>query len=194
VDLSFPLPESDWTGHPDPAIDLTAIKLRVFQQHASSQGKELGVFSLGPRFIPGDLAAFDAVEDVVMIGYPNGLSDSVNNYPLVRRGITASHPGVDFNGRPQIAVDMACFHGSSGSPVLVPHNLGRAKPVSFFDDARPFAFLGVLAEGPLHPVEGQVLIASPTPIQTISGVPMNLGYIIKAKEVQALATHVASNT
>jgi len=57
-----------------------------------------------------------------MIGYPNGLWDHVNNLPLIRRGITASHPGVDYqiegqNGPGVTVIDMACFPDSSGSPV-----------------------------------------------------------------------------
>lgn len=32
------------------------------------------------------------MEDVVMIGYPIGLSDTYNHKPIIRRGITASHP------------------------------------------------------------------------------------------------------
>jgi hypothetical protein len=194
VDLDFPLPESAWTGHPDPDIDLSAIKFNTFQQQAQIQGKEIAVFSLSQRFIPDDLAVFDAVEDIVMIGYPSGWWDSTNNYPIVRRGITASHPGIDFNGKPEIAIDMACFHGSSGSPVLLPYDMGRPKPISFFDDTRLFAFLGVLATAPMHLVEGQVLIPSPAPIPTQSTIPMNLGFIIKAKEVAALASVLAGTT
>lgn len=66
-----------------------------------------------------------AVEEILMVGYPNGLWDSVNNYPLIRRGITASHPAVDFevDGVPTTVVDAACFPGSSGSPVIL-HNVG----------------------------------------------------------------------
>jgi hypothetical protein len=37
-----------------------------------------------------------ALEDVVMVGYPSGLWDSVNNLPILRRGITASHPATNF--------------------------------------------------------------------------------------------------
>jgi hypothetical protein len=193
VDLSFPLSESSWVGHPDPVIDLSGIRLSVFQHQASVQGKELAVFSLSERFIPSDLVAFDAVEEIIMVGYPSGLWDSTNNYPLVRRGITASHPGIDFEGKPEIAVDMACFPGSSGSPVLLPHQPGRAKPVTFFDDTRPFAFLGVLVRGPQHRVPGQVLLPSPTPIPTASLIPMNLGHIIKAREVAVLARHLTGS-
>ena len=111
VELAFPLPESAWTGHPDPTIDLSAIRFSTFQHKTQVQGKEIAAFSLGERFIPNDLTAFDAVEDIVMIGYPSGWWDSTNNYPIVRRGITASRPGIDFNGKPEIAIDMACFQG-----------------------------------------------------------------------------------
>jgi hypothetical protein len=106
----------------------------------------------------------------------------------VRRGITASHPGIDFEGRPQIAIDMACFEGSSGSPVLLPYDPTRAKRVAFFDESRLFAFLGVLFSGPQHPVPGQLMVPSALPIPTQSVIPMNLGY--KAREVIALAQHL----
>ena len=43
---------------------------------------------------------------------------------------------------------------------------------------------------PMHSVVGEVLIASPAPIPTQSEIPMNLGFIIKAKEVVALACHL----
>jgi hypothetical protein len=192
VDLAVPLPESAWTGHADAAVDLCAIRLSTFQQQA--QGKELGVITLNRRLIPDDLMAFDAVEDVVMVGYPGAWWDSTNNYPIVRRGITASHPGIDFEGKPDIALDMACFWGSSGSPVLLPQDLGRVKQVAFFDETRPFAFLGVFYFGGTHPVEGEVLIPSPHPISTQSMIPANLGLIVKAKEVAALASHLEGTT
>src|ERR1700730_15843620 len=74
VDIDFPLPESAWTGHPDPTVDLCAIRLSTFQQQA--QGKELGIITLNGKLIPDDLMAFDAVEDVVMVGYPGAWWDS----------------------------------------------------------------------------------------------------------------------
>lgn len=33
-----------------------------------------------------------AIEDIVMIGYPIGISDQYNHKPVIRRGITATHP------------------------------------------------------------------------------------------------------
>jgi hypothetical protein len=190
VDLAFPLSESEWIGHPDPTIDLCGIKLSRFQQHAQAQGKELAVLSLSQRLIPNDLAAFDAVEEIVMIGYPSGWWDETNNYPILRKGVTASHPGIDFNGKPEIAIDMACFPGSSGSPVLIPYSMARAKPVAFFDASRPVAFLGVLAAGPMFPIAGEVCDGSSAPLPTRTTIPMNLGFVVKAHAVAALASHI----
>jgi len=193
VDLTLPLSETAWTGHPDPAIDLAGIPLRVFQEPALAQGKELAIRGFEAPHIPDDLSVFDAIEDIIMIGYPSGCWDSVNNYPLLRRGITASHPGIDFDGRPDIAIDMACFHGSSGSPVLLPYSSSRIKPVPFFSPSRLFAFLGVLYAGPLHLIEGRVVVPAPALISTVANIPMNLGYVIKAREVAKLAAHIATS-
>lgn len=52
-----------------------------------------------------------------MVGYPDGIWDEFNNQPIVRRGITATHPKNDFNGKGEFLIDAVCFPGSSGSPV-----------------------------------------------------------------------------
>lgn len=54
-----------------------------------------------------------------MVGYPIGLADARNNYPIFRKGYTAAHPAVDFNEDGIGLVDMACFPGSSGSPIYI---------------------------------------------------------------------------
>jgi hypothetical protein len=54
-----------------------------------------------------------------MVGYPISLWDSVNNLPLLRRGITATHPKIDYRGKPEFLIDAAVFPGSSGSPVYL---------------------------------------------------------------------------
>jgi hypothetical protein len=197
VDLSLSVTEHDWTGHPDPGIDLCAIRLDIFQQEARRRTHELAVFALSSLAVPDDLTAFDAVEEIVMIGYPSGLWDSANNYPLFRRGITASHPGVDYEGKPRFVVDTACFAGSSGSPVLLPRDSGgvRVKRVPFFDEGgRTFAFLGVLADGPYHDIEGEIEGAdsTSTPVRMRGKIPMHLGYVIKSREVAVLAEHIAN--
>lgn len=77
---------------------------------------------------------------VYFIGYPEGISDVQNNFPLVRKGIISSHPKVDFNDLPQVIVDAQVFPGSSGSPVFV--NLRTDGQMS---DGRPIIkLLGVV--------------------------------------------------
>ena len=66
-----------------------------------------------------DLEGLDVVNDVLMIGYPNGLFDNRSFFPLFRVGKTAFHPAFDFCGFKRGLVDMACLPGSSGSPIFV---------------------------------------------------------------------------
>jgi hypothetical protein len=129
---------------------------------------------------PEEEARFPAVMQVAMVGYPIGLWDEINNLPISRRGTTASHPAVNFNGLPQVVIDMACFPGSSGSPVL------------FFDRdyfAGAQRFLGVLYAGPVFSSEGAIKIRDvPTRIEAFPVVQsmVHLGYVIKAREVLTL--------
>ena len=54
-----------------------------------------------------------------MVGYPIGLSDQYNHKPVIRRGITSSHPRKDYQGKKETLLDVACYPGSSGSPVFI---------------------------------------------------------------------------
>lgn len=53
-----------------------------------------------------------------MVSYPIGLIDNINNFPIFRRGITASHPGLSFKVKPEFLIDASCWPGSSGSSVF----------------------------------------------------------------------------
>jgi hypothetical protein len=140
----------------------------------------------------------DAVEPVVMIGYPNGLWDHVNNLPLMRRGVTASHPGIDFKiegskGAPVTVVDMACFPGSSGSPVFAYSSGVYATKDGSTSVGTRAVFLGVLASGPIMQADGKIVVrdiptvATPIPQMRLM---LNLGYVIKAREIVVLGKHL----
>jgi hypothetical protein len=130
-----------------------------------------------------------------MVGYPNGLWDAANNFPLLRRGITASHPAVDFDvdGVATTVVDIASFPGSSGSPVFI-YNAGT------YSDKRGgtiigtrIILLGILFSGPTFQSDGSIVIKNiPTanvPVPQIT-MMMNLGYIIKANELADLGSAI----
>ena len=66
-----------------------------------------------------NLQDLSALEELVMVGYPIGLWDERNNFPIFRKGFTACHPAIDFNEDGIGLIDMACFPGSSGSPIYI---------------------------------------------------------------------------
>lgn len=185
VDVLIPCQSGLWTPAPE-EIDLCAVPILPFlPPNAFYRTLDSGIVLSNEL-----LADLDAIEDVFMVGYPSGLWDSVNNYPLVRRGITATHPAVDFEGRPNVVIDLACFPGSSGSPVFIYNPSGHAvKGGPFNIGVTRIIFLGVLFAGPTITSDGEVVIEeAPTGIRGDVKVRsmMNLGYIIKAAEVVSL--------
>jgi hypothetical protein len=54
-----------------------------------------------------------------MLGYPKGYGDTTNNYPIVRRGTTATPIKSDFDGKKEFLLDIPIYNGSSGSPVVL---------------------------------------------------------------------------
>lgn len=140
-----------WFGHPNSDIDV-AITSLSFMESQFRQASDIDLFYrfVGPFTIPTEeqTANFDAIEDIIFIGYPNGIWDTKNFLPVVRRGITASPIGVDFNGQPKFLIDASVFPGSSGSPVFL-YNAGAYRPNKVnqneFTVGTRLMFLGILA-------------------------------------------------
>lgn len=179
-----------WVAHPETDIDLCAMPIAPILERANQAGKRLFFVQLDMSLIPSaqDLAQLTAMEDILMAGYPNGIWDEKNNMPVLRRGVTATHPNLDWNGKPEFLIDAACFPGSSGSPVFL-FNLGgyAAKTGGMVIGSR-LKLLGVLYAGPQHTVEGEIRIVKvPTldrPV-AVSTIPNNLGIIVKARKLEA---------
>ncbi|GAB6285336.1 MAG: hypothetical protein STSR0009_15370 [Methanoregula sp.] len=176
--------------HPDKDIDLVAISTAPLNLEAERMGKDIFHFTFDQTMIPNDdqLEELSAVEDILMAGYPIGLWDYYNNLPIIRRGITASHPAMDFCGKSITVIDAACFPGSSGSPVLI-FKEGMYQTKKGLMMGKRILLLGVLYGGPQMTVEGDIEIKNiPTVKQQISetSIPIHLGYVIKAKEILKL--------
>jgi len=137
----------------------------------------------------------DVCEPVLMVGCPSGLWDEANGLPLFRRGVTASHPAIEFDGRPEFAVDIGVYSGSSGSPIFLFEQglIRNGKSSLNFSPGQRFALLGMLWGGPRISESGELSV-EPVPTDTrvsiTTGVRMHLGYAIKAKEILALAKEV----
>ena len=193
------LPDFDrmWVSHPDPSVDLAAIlvsRLKGILVPKAGHNNSNDVFLpyLGTSLIPNEtrFEEMQLIEDIIMVGYPIGLWDSVNNLPIVRRGITATHPAADFNGRREFLIDCACFPGSSGSPVFryrpeFPMKSGAGIQIS--GGKARIELLGILSSGPQHSAEGQIRIVQlPTASTAVPRIeiPINIGVVIRSDRLR----------
>lgn len=178
---------TNWFFHSTKDLCFTYCN-ELFQKIPQITGKSVFYKSVDSSLIYGQekLKALSMMESVVMIGYPNGLWDCKNNYPLFRYGFTASHPGYDFNEKGIGVIDMACFPGSSGSPVFI-LNEGHYRNKSgemIFGENR-IVFLGTLFAGPQYSVDGNIVIKNITQVPVAeTHLMLNLGYYIKAYELK----------
>lgn len=119
VDFDIPLYSNGaatWHVHRDYVknkIDIAVIEIDQKKIKAGHFFKGLSASNFFPKnFViqPG--------EDVMIIGFPRGLSDSKHNLPIVRNAMISSAYGVDFQGSPFFLVDANLHPGMSGSPVI----------------------------------------------------------------------------
>ena len=105
--------------HPDENVDLAICNISDLYNHLSQNKQNIFIRTIPIEMIPKESENFDAIEDVLFVGYPNGIFDMKNHLPIMRRGITASPYNVDFNGSKKFLIDAQVFPGSSGSPVFI---------------------------------------------------------------------------
>lgn len=169
-------------AHPDADVDLCIIPPGGMLDFAIGDKRPFAV-ALGEENIPtaDDWEGFDSVEGVWMIGCPNGIYDTLNNLPIVRSGITATSPRLLYKGKQEFVVDMACFPGSSGSPIFRAPSPMRFNRKTGNNDLggpdRGFLF-GILYAGPLITNEGNIVLTSRPRVEVAS--MMHLGYAIRS--------------
>lgn len=179
-----------WIMHPDDKVDLCIFPLGGIIEQMRKQDKKPFYILIDENMVPSkaDEENFGAMEEIVMVGYPNGIWDQLNNLPILRKGITATHPSYNYNGKNEFLIDAACFPGSSGSPVFLLNLNGYSdKKGTTYMGAIRVKFLGILYAGPQHKIDGEVKIVDvPIAQKEISQIliPNNLGNVIKAKELQ----------
>lgn len=187
-----------WVDHPDPHVDLCVLPINPLLAHLDSRGQRFFFVPLDESLIPTDqeLADYGALEDILMVGYPNGIWDSVNNMPILRRGVTATHPRLNYEGRKEFVIDAACFPGSSGSPVFL-YNEGTwsTRQGANIGGTR-IKLLGLLYAGPQHTAAGEVRIVNvPTQQRAMafSTIPNNLGFVIKSERLNEIRATLLSH-
>lgn len=119
-----------------------------------------------------DYSDLQLVQDVIMVGYPSGLIDIVNNKPIIRTGTVATNINNRYNGKEIFLIDVATFKGSSGSPIFTLNNDGE------------LFLLGINSECLNH--NTRVNKKKKDQLSRASGyvdIPNNLGVIINSKIV-----------
>jgi hypothetical protein len=101
--------------------DLALALIGPLVNETQAQGKPLFFRSLHAELVPDrrTFSGIGAVEETIFVGYPWGLMDASNRTPLFRRGITATPPWNNFEGRPVFLIDANVYEGSSGSPAFI---------------------------------------------------------------------------
>lgn len=180
--------------HSDPEIDLCALLITPIIEHQISKGLHFEMSYLSMEDIPSDeqLEGLRFVEELTMVGYPNGISDERNNFPIFRKGTTASHPGVDFNGKPECVIDMTVTPGSSGSPVFVYNSNGyKEKNGSLVLGSERLIFLGVNKAVFTISTIGEIIeVPAPTKAVSLSSVGINLGIIVKSNAIRDIEKQI----
>lgn len=187
-----------WIPHPDTNVDLGALSFVQIRDHAK-QKMEKDIFSIlfDKNLIRDDDVLereADVAEEILMIGYPVGLWDELNNFPIIRKGIAATHPALDFQDKSIGVVDIACFPGSSGSPIIsYVSGAYYDKPSKSFKIGQKVILLGLLFGGPVHTSEEKIEIKE-IPVQQVpitkSHQWIHLGYYVKAKEILVLCEYI----
>jgi len=182
---------AEWVFHPKHDLCFTVLQ-PLLEQIKLKASKNIYYKPFTEDIIWEDskLEDLNAAEDITMIGYPIGLYDRINNLPLLRKGITASHPALDFNDKGVGVIDCSCFPGSSGSPVVIYNDNGYSdKKGNTYLGAKRFIFIGVLFSGPVCDANGNIeiqVIPTKQKITKSTSLMINLGYYIKAKEILKL--------
>lgn len=167
--------EQRWIPHPNPDIDLCIMPMAPIEKELEKKRISIFYVSFDASSLPQKetMESLGPIEDIIMVGYPNGIWDKTNNLPIFRKGITATHPKFDYNGKEEFLIDAACFPGSSGSPVL---RLNGG-----------MMLLGVLYAGPQYMVNGEIEIVNVPTVQkqmAVSRIPNNLGVVMKSKMIR----------
>ena len=174
-----------WIHHPDSSVDLCCLLLAEALTELQKSNTRVFYIPLETNLIPSreNLTDLSAMEDVVMVGYPIGLSDAYNHKPIIRRGITSSHPKKDYQGKKETLLDMACYPGSSGSPVFVLNQGTYTTPKGVTVGNRIY-LLGVLYGGHEFNAQGVLHFSNlPNVPVPVTRIPINLGIMIKAERV-----------
>lgn len=189
IDITVADFPAQWVPHPDPTVDLTIMLCAGLLRELIKQGKKPFFVTLDQSLVPTDaeLADLTPLEDILVVGYPNGIIDTAHNIPVFRRGITATPVYIDFNNTTEFLIDAAIFPGSSGSPVfLFNQGIWIDRKGNTAAGGTRVKLLGIVHAVFNNLVNGEIsIVPAPTQGRAVAAtlVPNNLGLCVKASRV-----------
>jgi len=168
--------------HPNPNIDLACVNIStVISQLGSKIYYKFLEKTVFANFTEPEL---DAGQRVIFVGYPENRYDQKHNLPVLRSGVTASHPKLNYNGEEQFLIDAQVFPGSSGSPVFLnmkeaQYNRGQI----IIGSGLPYLFVGVVSA---TMIRNNIVSPLPANMVGISEEVIGLGLVFKATSLDAL--------
>lgn len=192
LEKGFYLTIPDWQClqfyHPNPEIDIAICPFLPIIQRVKEDFKQNLFFKAIPRkTIPDqdEINSLNAMEEVIFLGYPNGMWDSIHNLPILRKGITASPLQINFENRPQFLIDASVFSGSSGSPLFTVNDGTYLDKGSICFGSR-FYFLGVVSavyfRTQINNVEARTIPTSIIPVVENKEM-IDLGIVFKSQTI-----------
>lgn len=185
--IKFPLNDfqSHWIVHPDSNIDLCIMSIAPILEEVKNQNISVFYRAFNESLIPTteEWNSFDVLEEIIMIGYPLGLWDRVNNLPITRVGQSATPLKIDYMEREEFLINIPVFPGSSGSPIILYGQYAKGQNEK---SEKELYLLGILYESPMYNVEGvseTVISKVPVNFKTVIGIPVNIGLVIKSSKL-----------
>lgn len=184
------------TPHWNNEVDLCAIWIQIPLRTLYLGNANRYFIALNKSNIPNQqtLQKLNGVEEILMVGYPNSLWDENHNMPLVRRGITASWPCLDYNGKKEFVIDCACYPGSSGSPVFICNEGPYSTKDSLFIAGSRVWLLGNLWGGPIRNVQGEIVVETDVKrlpnAWTKTNDMLNLGFVVRSERILELEEYI----
>lgn len=109
--------------------DISTLDFTNINETLKSNNTTPQISAIKEAGILTDYDNIDFIQELLMIGYPDGIIDSSTNNPVIRTGVTATPIKYKYNDQEVFLTDLPTFWGSSGSPILIANNNGSVKLV-----------------------------------------------------------------
>lgn len=195
-------PNELWMYHPDIDVDLAIMPFGELLNTLLRDGKRAYYTGIDVSCIPSDTEwrSYHTVEDILVVGYPNGIIDSENNLPIFLKGNTATHPNIDYDGKKEFLVNANAYPGSSGSPIFLLDENFISKSRIYAKKYKKIKLLGILYGGYEYTLEPKLVKKNIHDMYRKANVrnrfsynlPTNICTCIKSTRLQELITNLNS--